>query len=203
MLFDVVQKMEEPTIDERKRWWLLCYGMTSMEKALSACDLLLEHCPDNRHPLFQPLSVAVHAYYVRPFKRNRAVGKLPETMIPASSIAIHHWLEDFRDSVMAHIDADHNEVAGRPMNDVIYTIEGAKRRFTTCDPRGHIEFYVDARAHIDAMFNLLADGLLDIHKRFGYLIPDSDGDYLLSLADDSPVFIEVDAGPIQSVLTYK
>ena len=76
-------------------------------------------------------------------------------------------------------------------------------RFTTCDPRGHIDFYVDARAHIDVMFNFLADGLLDIHKRFGYLIPDSDGDYLLSFADDSPVFIEVDAGPIQSVLTYK
>ena len=124
-------------------------------------------------------------------------------MLPASSIPIHHWLEDFRDSVMAHIDADHNEVAGRVMNNVIYTIDGSKRRFTTCDPRGHIEIYADARAHIDAVFNILGDCLLEIHRRFGYLIPDSDGDYLLSIADDSPVFVEVDAGPTESVLSYK
>ena len=92
MRFDVLQEMEEPTIDERKRWWLLCYGVTAMDKVMRSCDLIVERCQRDADPLFPPLAMTVHIYYARPFKRNRGVNSLPESIVPADHLGIHRWL---------------------------------------------------------------------------------------------------------------
>lgn len=184
-----LKNMEEPTLDERKRWWLLCYAITSMEKAIDSCNMIAEHCPDNRHPLFQHLSLSVHTYYARPFVRSAVVGSLSSTLIPEDAKGIHSWLRHFRDGVMAHIDAGDSKTAGHPMNDVIYSIEGKKRQFSTLEARARPCAYADAKAHCEAMIAVFQDETADLIERFHGLLPQSDGEYLLSLADGSPLFV--------------
>ncbi len=201
--FDVVQKMEDPTIDERRRFWLLCYAITSMEKAIRSCDLIAEHCTDNSAPLFQPLSLAVHTYYGRPFVRSNVVGSLPPSIIPDAAKGIHSWLRHFRDGVMAHIDAGDSKTAGRPMNDVIYTIAGKHRQFSTLEARARPSAYADARAHCESMIAVFQDEMANFMERFHELLPHGDDEYLLSLADGSPLFIAGYDRLLVSDLHYK
>lgn len=195
--------MEEPTIDERKRWWLLYYGITSMEKAIKSCDLIAQHCTTNADPLFQPLSLAVHAFYARPFKSNGSAGRLPRDLVPDGAKGIHSWLEHFRDGVMSHIDPKVSETAGHPMNDVVYTISGSKRQFSTLEARPSVEAYSDARAHYEAMIEVFEDEITGLLERFHGLLPQSDGEYSLSIADGTPLFIAGYVMPVRSNLNYK
>ena len=195
--------MEDPTIDERKRWWLLCYAITSMEKAIRTCELIAKHCATNSDPLFQPLSLSVHAYYMRPFKRSNGVGKLPTDLVPEGSKGIHSWLEHFRDGVMSHLDADVSETAGEPMNDVIYTIAGRHREFSTKEARAPLDAYTDVHEHCETLISVFQDEMFDLVHRFRELLPQDDGDYLLSLADGSPLFIAGYSRLLVSHLTYK
>ena len=119
-----------------------------MEKAIKLCELITTLCSDNSNPLFQPLSLAVHAYYASPFKFNRGVGRLPVHLVPTAAKWIHGWLEHFRDGVMSHIDANTSETAGRPMNDVVYSVTGSKRQFSTQQARAPLQAYSDAREHV-------------------------------------------------------
>jgi hypothetical protein len=182
-----------PTKEERQRWWLLCYAVTSMEKAIDTCDLLIQQCSDNRSKLFQPLSLAVHAYYTRPFKRSKCVGSLPHDLVPASSMGIHRWLEHFRDGVLAHTDADHKQEAGRPMHDVVYSVRGTV--FSTADPRALITAYRDAKGHCIAMRKVFFVELMKFHESFDNLMPSSDGDFLLNLDTTQPLFTSYGVPP--------
>jgi hypothetical protein len=195
--------MEEPTTDERKRWWLLCYGITSMEKAIRSCDLIAKHCADDSDPLFQPLSLAVHAYYARPFKPSRGAGRLPADLVPAAATGIHSWLEHFRDGVMSHVDANISQTAGRPMNDVVYSIAGSKRQFSTLDARTPLHAYSDVKQHCEAMIAVFQSEMFELIKRFHELLPQNDGEYLLSLEDGSPLFVAGHVTPISSRLDYQ
>lgn len=195
--------MEEPTKEERKRWWLLCYGITSMDQAIKSCELIAQHCSDNLSPLFLPLSLAVHVFYARPFVRSQAVDSLPTTIVPQDAQGIHNWLRHFRDGVMSHLDATVSETAGTPMNDVIYSISGEYLEFSTKEARARLVSYVHAAEHCQRMISIFHDELIQFHKRFIVCLPKSDGDYLLSLADGSPVFIAGYDRLLESDLTYK
>lgn len=199
----VIQKMEEPTIAERKQWWLLNYAVTSMDKAINACDLIAQHCTTNADPLFQSLSLAVHAFYARPFKSNGAAGKLPREIVPEGAKGIHSWLEHFRDGVMSHIDPKVSETAGHPMNDVVYTIDGSFRQFSTLEARPTIEAYADAKKHCEVMIDVFHDKITGFLERFHWLLPKHDGQHLLSIAEGTPLFIEGYVMPVRSNLHYK
>ena len=203
MSFDVVQKMEEPTIDERKRWWLLYYGITSMEKAIKSCDLIAQHCTTNGDPLFQPLSLAVHAFYARPFKGNGKAGSLPRDLVPDEAKGIHSWLEHFRDGVMVHVEPKVSVTAGHPMNDVVCSISGSKRQFSTLEAQASVESYTDVRAHCEAMIEVFQDSIIGFLERFHRLLPQHDGQYLLSITDGTPLFIDGYVMPVRSNLNYK
>jgi hypothetical protein len=203
MSLDVVHKMEEPTIQDRQRWWLLYYGITSMEKAIKSCDLIAQHCTTNADPLFQPLSLAVHAFYARPFKGNGKAGSLPRDLVPDDAKGIHSWLEHFRDGVMAHVDPKKTVTAGHPMNDVVYTICGSKRQFSTLEARPSVEVYTDARAHCEVMIDVFQNSITGFLESFHRLLPQHDGLHLLSIADGTPLFIDGYVMPVRSHLNYK
>ena len=195
--------MEEPTIAERKQWWLLYYGVTSMEKAIETCDMIAKHCATNADPLFRPLSLAVHAFYARPFKSNGKAGSLPRDIVPEDAKGIHSWLEHFRDGVMSHIDPKVSETAGRPMNDVVYTIAGNFRQFSTLEARPAIEAYADAKKHCERMIDVFQDAITGFLERFHRLLPQHDGQHLLSITDGTPLFIDGYVMPVRSNLHYK
>lgn len=174
-----------------------------MEKAIKSCDLIEQHCSDNSSPLFQPLSVAVHVFYARPFVRSKAVDSLPTTIVPQDAQGIHNWLRHFRDGVMSHLDATVSETAGTPMNDVIYSVSGEHREFSTKEARARVVSYVHAAEHCQRMISIFHDELIQIHERFNEFLPKSEGDYLLSLADGSPVFMAGYDRLLESDLTYQ
>lgn len=110
-------------------------------------------------------------------------------MVPEGSKGIHSWLEHFRDGVMSHLDADPSETAGQPMNDVIYSIAGSHREFSTKEARAPVHAYVDAANHCEEMVKVFQAEMFELVCKFHGLMPQSDGDYLLSLAEGSPLFI--------------
>lgn len=200
--------MEEINTEERQRWWLLCYGITSMRKVIETCDLIVALCPDNRHPLFQPLSVAVHVYYSRPFKacrfspKDRRGNKLKAAIVPSAAKAMHEFLVDIRDSTMGHIDASSNKAAKRPMNDVIYTISEGRPRYSTGCPLHTIQEYSDAREHAVLMIRVFGVHIRDLESRFSHIIPSDFGDFTLVPEGDGAVFVKAEAFPTRSTITY-
>jgi len=188
--------------NERKQWWLYCYAVTSMEKAVDTCEILIAECPDNRHRLFPALSLAVHTFYARPFKKSRRVGQLPDDIVPQSARGIHHWLVHFRDAVFSHTDANHSEAAGQPMHDVVYSQFGANKIFSTSDPRVRIEAYHNARNHCASMREMFLGRVLEFHCQYPDLLPVGDGDFLLGLDGAGDLFMPHTV-PIEATLNYK
>ena len=199
----VVQKMEEPTIDERKRWWLICYAITSMEKAKAACGQIADHCTDWDHPLFEPLALAVHTFYSRPFIKNFGVGTLEAGVVPKSQSGVHKWLTHFRSGAMAHTDATPDKIAGHPLNDVVYFIKDGDYGFSTLYPRTEPKSYVAASKHCSRMIDVFQSHLSFYYFRFRYLMPDTDGEHLLSLDPDTPLFLLDYVTPTNAIFHYK
>ncbi len=191
-----------PVADERKRWWLFCYAYTSMEKAIRCCQLIENLCPDNRHALFSPLTVAVHAYYSRPFERNKGVGKLSTDLIPKERTGVHRWLVHFRDCVLVHTDANESEIAGRPMHDVVYSLDDAGREFSTSDPLPRVESYTDAKSHCVAMAKIFRSKILEFEAQYNHLLPATNGHFLLSLENSEMLFVP-HVLPTSDTLHYK
>jgi hypothetical protein len=194
--------MNTPTVDERKRWWLLCHAYTSLEKAEMICQQIIHLCSSNDHPLFLPLSVSTHIFYGRAFKKSRAVGFLKDDIIPADSTGIHKWLIHFRDSVFAHTDADHFEAAGKPMHDLVYSISDDDTKFLTSDPRPRPEAYADVLKHIVRMKELIFSEIRGFHKKYSELLPKENGDYLF-LLDGEKVLFELHRMPTEANLHYR
>lgn len=159
-----------------------------MEKAIRSCQLIQNLCPDNRHPIFEPLAVAVHTYYARPFKNSKGVGRLSDEMIPPEKIGIHHWLEHFRDSVLTHTDADHTDSANRPMHDVVYFVDSDGRGFSTSSPLPQVDAYRDAEKHCDAMSNIFLSKIKEFEQRFPNLMPFTEGNFLMTLDNSTELF---------------
>ena len=193
--------MKNPTSAEKKRWWLLCYANTSLEKTIKTCAQLHEACASNTSPLFSPLSLAIHAFYARPFKNNRGVGSLSDEIIPADARGIHDWLIHFRDSVLAHTDANAAEVSGCPMHEVVYSNLRGKRQFLTCDPSARPESYRDVAVHSERLRRIILEEIVYIHTLYDSLIPKEDGDYLLQFKESDPLFRPY-AMQDQAVLKY-
>jgi hypothetical protein len=190
-----------PSTEERKQWWLLCYAYTSMEKAIRCCELIEILCPDNRHALFSPLMLSVHAYYSRPFQRNKGAGKLSEDLVPKRRTKVHRWLLHFRNCVLIHTDAEESEIAGRPMHDVVYSLSDTGREFSTSDPLPRAESYADAKKHCVAMARIFRASILAFEEHFSHLLPAEMGHFLLSLKDSESLFIP-HVVPVSDTLHY-
>jgi hypothetical protein len=186
---DKHEYLPNPSAAERKRWWLLCYAYTSMEKVIQCCQMIEYLCPDNRHPLFSPLTVAVHAYYSRPFQRKKGAGKLSADLIPKERTGVHSWLLHFRDCVLVHTDAEKSEIAGRPMHDVVYSLDETGREFSTSDPLPRVESYTDAKAHCVAMAKIFRTKILTLEAQYSHLLPAEHGHFLMSLIDSEMLFV--------------
>lgn len=178
-----------PCVAERKYWWLLCYAYTSMEKAIQCCVMIEGLCPDNRHLLFSPLTVAVHAYYSRPFGTNKGAGKLSADLIPNERTGIHRWLLHFRDCVLVHTDANDSEIAGRPMHDVVYSFDDTGREFSTSDPLPRVESYTDAKAHCVVMAQVFRSKIMALEAQYSHLLPAENGHFLMSLKESEGLFV--------------
>jgi hypothetical protein len=124
-------------------------------------------------------------------------------MIPNTAKGIHSFLEHFRDGVMSHLDANVSETAGVPMNDVIYSISGIYCEFSTKETRAPLHAYTDTAKHCEAMIVVFQAQLVKLMKKFQKLLPQSDGDYLLSLEDGDPLFISGYDRLFVSNLNYK
>jgi len=179
-----------------------------MKKVIDTCELLQENCPDNEHKLFQPLTVAIHTYYSRPFKGTQFKGrkdtsKVSSDIVPDSLGAGHRFLIDWRDTATNHIDASYCDLAGRPKNDVRYHIIDGRRVITTGSPLHVVEDYCRVPDHCRLMTDVFADRIRKLEIRFEHLFPRVDGDYVLSHEDDLALFIEAKPSPSRSTMTYK
>ena len=200
---DVRQKrMKTPSEEERKRWWLLCHAYTALEKTEMICKQIIEHCPSSDHSLFLPLSVSVHIFYSRAFKRSDVVGYLKDDIIPLDSSGIHESLIHFRDSVYGHTDAKYFEPAGKPMHNLIYSVSDSGTEFFTSDPRSRSEYYWDVLRHSERIREIIITELKKFNDTYDDLLPREVGDYLFLLDPLKPLF-ELHSPPVHATLHYK
>ena len=191
----------QPSSEERKQWWLFCYAITSMDKAIECCRLVKLHCFDNRHELYEPLIVAAHSNYARPFGPNHGAGKLNEETVPSALIPIHRWIIDFRNKVLSHTSALHHEQANRPMHDVVCKRSGQNHEYSTSCPMPTIESYEDFANHCCIMRKMFRAKILEFEKKYSHLMPSQDGDFLLSLDESLDLFIP-HILPTSSIISY-
>jgi hypothetical protein len=177
-----------PTAAERRQWWLFCYAFNSMKKAIKCCQLIENLCTDNKDTIFEPLVVAIHTYYARPFKKSRGVDRLSDDIVPIDRKGIHDVLVDFRDSVFSHTDANLNTVAQRPMHDVVYSVVKGQGVYTTSAPHLAIETYRDVGHHCAVMSKIFHSKITEFELRFSILIPSCEGHFLMNLDDSLDLF---------------
>lgn len=176
---DVLQEMEEITKQDRQRWWLLCYGLTAMQKASITARQLVGLCNSNRDPLFLPLAVATHTFYARPFMDNKGVGRIEDSIIPARASGIHDWLMTFRCKAYCHTDAKNVADTGIPWNDVVYEIDDGINEITTKTPCAQISNYAEAIDHFDTMHGVIFREIRMLEETYCHLIPKDSGHYEL------------------------
>jgi hypothetical protein len=195
--------MEEPTIKERERWWLLCYAATAMEKTITTCELIQDTCSGEDNPLFEALCLASHAHYARPFIKNFGVGRIEIDVVPNNQRGVHDWLMDFRNTTMVHTDSTRHASDGVPLSNVLYSFRTGQHLFTTTFPAATLGNYQDVIEHCVVMRDVFKRHLIRFHDSFGHLIPESKGDHLLSLEPSTPTFIEDYDMPTNSSLSYE
>ena len=131
--------------------------------------------------LYLPLAVATHAFYGRPFKEQRGVGRLSKDYIPDDWRGIHQCLITFRDQLLIHTDAESITQAGRPLHDVVYHNVGSERCFSTSDPRPRLDYYRDVSRYLPRLIQKVKKDIDAIQDRFSQSIPTSEGHYQLNL----------------------
>ena len=158
--------LHQPDTEERKQLWLLCYAATSMEKAIQCSCLIKMNCPNNQHVLFEPLIVALHSYYARPFGPNFGVGRLEEDVIPDAQKCIHNFLIHFRNKVLSHASALVSPEVNRPMHDVVYSRKGGHREFSTSCPSPTIENYEEVSRHCQFMHKIFRLKIIEFASKY-------------------------------------
>ena len=189
-------------IETRKRWWLLCYGFTSMNEALRGCDMLFSVCDTNKHPAYLPITYYIHTQYGRPFHHNHGVGTIEREIIPEETMHHHRWLMEFRDAVFSHSDSEPAKESGKILNRLVFTVKEDDFIFYTSDPRPALSSYLEARSHIEIIRSELAKRVFVMKKQHEELIPKELGDYLLSLDHIDQPFLPY-ARPESATLIYK
>lgn len=170
---------------------------------MMCCSQILEICDSSTHPLMLPLAVSAHVFYARPFEHNRGVGKMLSDVVPEKLRPIHKGIMTFRDKVFAHTDGDHNETAGQPLHDVVYSVIDREPIFSTSDPRPQPQEYRRIGAHAKRMRAVFMTRLERHHKRFKGLLPDEEGHYLFGLSAGSPLFEDYTVPEFTRVLRFK
>ena len=174
-----------------------------MEKCITCCSQILDICDSSQHPLMLPLAVSAHVFYARPFERSQGVGKLSSDIVPEKYRVLHKGIMTFRDKVFAHTDADHDETAGHPMHDVVYSVIDGENIFSTSDPRIQPQEYKRIRLHAKRMREVFVKRVNEHHKRFNGLLPSKDGHYLFSLPAGSPLFEDYTVPELTRTLQFK
>lgn len=173
------RKMSPPDSDTRKRWWLLCYALTAMQKASHTAQQLISVCKSNRDPLFLPLAVAVHAFYARPFSDNRGVGRIGEDVVPPDRIGLHKWLMAFRMKAYCHTDSTKIHDFSEVWNDVVFEIDGGIKKINTKTPCAQVEDYIYAVEHCEVMDRVFFREIHQLNEIYRDLIPSDTGNYEL------------------------
>ena len=176
--------MQMPRLEERKNWWLKAYAHASFKKSLSCCEQLLKYVDSTLHDLYVPLSVTIHVFYGRPFKRQEGIGKLEQDFVPCQFSGTHRCLITFRDKILCHTDAGEVEEAGRPLHDLVYHRIRSDVVFSTSDPRPDLDFYKEVSKYLLVMIDKVRKEIDLIYGKFNELLPSSDGDYLLNVKGD-------------------
>ena len=104
---------------------------------------------------------------------------------------------------MAHTDSTKDEIAGEPINDVVYYIKEGSLGFSTRCGRAEPADYQKVRLHCELMTDVFQDHLLEFYKKFRDLMPFADGEHLLCLDPDSPVFRLGHVTPRNATFHYK
>lgn len=175
--------------DIRKQLWLAIYALNSFEKSEQTCTHLIDHCVENTHPLFAPLSMAVHIYYARPFLKSNGIDQryiYKEDHIPSSLKELHDFLFTFRNKIFAHVEALTIEEFGFEVHDVVVKILPNKEKILSpSTPTGIFEAYKEA-LHVIKYMKLKAESkvskIIDENKEF---FPVEIGEYTLLLKGDT------------------
>ncbi len=173
-----------------------------MGKAISACDQIALNCRSRTYPLFEPLALAVHAYYSRPFGPNYGAGSLSEDLVPRDHLKFHKTMIELRSSSMVHTDATVKKSAGIPFNDVIYSIHGEHVEFSTRTAWLPIDDYKLAAEHCKVMTDIFTELLTGFYARYGRLFPATNGEFLLCIEDGQPIFVAGYSCPERSSLNF-
>ena len=177
--------------ETRKRLWVAVYGLTSFEHAQTTCQQLLEICPQNTHPLFRPLSTAVHVYYARAFHNSDGIDRsliFQRSDIPAVFLGMHDFLYTFRNKLFAHVDAATSKEFGFNVHDVAMEIVPGDIKLSAATPLARLEAYRGACQVIEYMKTramIQIGKLLDENRVH---IPSEHGEYILSLTGSEPFY---------------
>ncbi len=176
------------TKEERARLWVTVYGRAAFEKAEATCQQLLDICPDNRHPLFAPLAVAIHVYYSRPFCRIRGVPRsalFRKEDVPEELFGMHEFLVAIRDKMVAHTDADTEKAFGVMLHDVQFQRAPEDLYISCCDPTIQRDAYEQSIRVIREMKTVAIRRFVDLKPKLDANLPSDFGHYILNLEGES------------------
>jgi hypothetical protein len=107
---------EEPFLNAL---WKLAYARRSFEEVQAACDYLSAQKLSPEDAGYNPLVVAIHVIYARPFKHSRGgIKQLSADLVPEKFRDVHRQMILVRDQVVAHLDANASKLGDLPANHV-------------------------------------------------------------------------------------
>ena len=97
--------MNQPTIEERKLFWLQSYSQECFFTVTNGCDYLIRNADSRNESFFRMMSAGLLVTYAKPFTKCHGVGGLDEKMIPEEFMKTHQHFLDLRHKTVAHLDA--------------------------------------------------------------------------------------------------
>lgn len=97
--------MSEPSLEERKRFWLWNYANTSFESALEACGIFERESARASSKALTAILAGIVVTYAKPFMRCHGVGELPDEFVPSGLRRFHDPVMNFRHKLFAHLDS--------------------------------------------------------------------------------------------------
>ena len=97
--------MNQPSLEERKMFWLQTYSQECFSTVANGCEYLISNADSRNESFFNIMSAGLLVTYAKPFTKCHGVGGLDEKMIPKTHLQKHQRFLDLRHKTVAHLDA--------------------------------------------------------------------------------------------------
>ena len=189
-------------VSNKRKIFLMLYSARAFNLAKEACDYIIEYSLQKGDRIFYSLFSSVAVNYSRPFKRSRMIGALPNKMVPEEFRVTHESLIKSRDTIFAHADGGADSGGWGSLNQVRYIKEGSKIRPIATEVVGSMDGLIDTSELCKILQKKCLYHTRRLHSKHRKLFPDRDGEYLLTIDNDSEEFValtETLDGPNESI----